>query len=203
MKTIYLARPVLNPLPELEALRKQLKLAPKREKLHVTLVFSKTRVDWSNPVFAPKEDTITLSEASYQLVTFDDHVALKVSSSQLSGRFVDLTRAGAQTDFEGFNPHITLGTFTPDSRPIPEWVTLTSHIVLGPEERDDRPEPSMFDKNFDAAIARAAVGFANDYGPLPAANDGDEKAQSVMAKRLLDILDRESLVIRPKHVIET
>ena len=34
------------------------------------------------------------------------------------------------------------------------------------------------------AMRAAAVAFANDYGPLPAANNGDEAAQHEVARRL-------------------
>ena len=45
------------------------------------------------------------------------------------------------------------------------------------------------------AMRRAAVRFANDYGPLPSANAGDEKAQHEVAKRLHDFCEAEGLRI--------
>ena len=45
------------------------------------------------------------------------------------------------------------------------------------------------------AIRRAAVRFANDYGPLSAANDGDETAQHQMAHRMFGIVADEGLTI--------
>jgi hypothetical protein len=45
------------------------------------------------------------------------------------------------------------------------------------------------------AMRRAAVRFANNYGPLPAANAGDERAQHEIAKRLHDICEAEGLTI--------
>ncbi|AUR06891.1 hypothetical protein [Phaeobacter inhibens] len=49
------------------------------------------------------------------------------------------------------------------------------------------------------AIRRDAVRFANDYGPLPAANDGDEEAQHEVARKLHRILENEGLriVLKP------
>jgi len=49
------------------------------------------------------------------------------------------------------------------------------------------------------SIQRAAVRFANDYGPLAAANAGDPTARHVMAERLVDILKEQGLgiCIRP------
>lgn len=48
---------------------------------------------------------------------------------------------------------------------------------------------------FVKAIRRAAVAFANDYGPLPAANRGDEAAQHEVASRLMSALRRECLTV--------
>lgn len=38
------------------------------------------------------------------------------------------------------------------------------------------------------AIRKAAVAFANDYGPLAAANSGDEEAQHAVALKLFNAL---------------
>jgi hypothetical protein len=50
------------------------------------------------------------------------------------------------------------------------------------------------------AMRRAAVRFANDYGPLPAANAGDERAQHEIAKRLHDFCEAEGLriILKPQ-----
>ena len=45
------------------------------------------------------------------------------------------------------------------------------------------------------AIRNAAVRFANDYGPLPAANAGDEDARHEVALRLFKICLEEGLEI--------
>lgn len=44
-------------------------------------------------------------------------------------------------------------------------------------------------------MRRAAVAFANDYGPLPAANAGDEDAAHKVADRLYRACAREGLKI--------
>ncbi|KEP71746.1 hypothetical protein DL1_00030 [Thioclava dalianensis] len=45
------------------------------------------------------------------------------------------------------------------------------------------------------AIRSAAVAFANDYGPLPAANAGDEAARHEVAHRLWKALRAQGLSI--------
>jgi hypothetical protein len=44
-------------------------------------------------------------------------------------------------------------------------------------------------------IEAAAIAFANDYGPLPAANRGDAKARSELALRLMGFLEKNGLRI--------
>ena len=45
------------------------------------------------------------------------------------------------------------------------------------------------------AIRSAAVSFANDYGPLHAANKGDEEARHEVARKLFSALRREGLTV--------
>lgn len=48
------------------------------------------------------------------------------------------------------------------------------------------------------AIRRAAVAFANDYGPLAKANAGDEEAQHIVAGQLISALRAQGLIIKLK-----
>jgi hypothetical protein len=162
-KSIYLYRPVQSPVGALEEIRDNLKLAPKREPLHVTLVYSETFVDWENPTFAPQSKRLVIPQGTYQLKVFGDHVVLLIESDHLSGRYQDLINAGAKTAFARYTPHVTLGTLTPESLPLPETLALNKWITLGPEERDDRPQHK-------AAIATEAAHIEN-FG-IPGAQIG-------------------------------
>ena len=55
----------------------------------------------------------------------------------------------------------------------------------------DRHQPS----DLVIATRKAAVAFANDYGPLPAANRGDADAAHTIAQNLVDQLRRQGLRI--------
>lgn len=190
MKSIYIARPVGYPIQDLEELRDKLKLAPKREEFHVTLVYSEAFVDWNKEVFVPKRDELIINHAGneYELEAFGGHVVLMINSSDLPARFQELTAAGVQPSHTDYRPHITLGVLQNDSLPIPPSVRLSSPIYLGPETRDDRPQMK-------AAIAQAAVSFANDYGPLGRANSGDEAALEAVGNRLVATLAARGLKI--------
>ena len=55
--------------------------------------------------------------------------------------------------------------------------------------------PRMTKEQRVEAIRSAAVSFANDYGPLPAANAGDEQARHDVARRLWKALRAQGLSI--------
>ena len=57
---------------------------------------------------------------------------------------------------------------------------------------DAQPSPRVM------AIRRAAVAFANDYGPLPVANQGDDEAQHRVGAQLMKALRAEGLTIQFK-----
>ena len=63
---------------------------------------------------------------------------------------------------------------------------------------DMRSMPKMIPTIRVSAIRRAAVRFANDYGPLNAANNGDEEAIHAVATRLFKICAEEGLHITMK-----
>ena len=62
---------------------------------------------------------------------------------------------------------------------------------MADEAWKDRHQPSQRV----LAIRRAAGRFANEYGPLPAANAGDENARHDVALRLFKICAEEGLKI--------
>lgn len=55
--------------------------------------------------------------------------------------------------------------------------------------------PKMSKEQRVEAIRQAAVAFANDYGPLPAANQGSEVAMHEVAARMVKACRRHGLKI--------
>src|SRR5690606_27747407 len=77
---------------------------------------------------------------------------------------------------------------------------MINSAPLAHNSRDDAMAEAANDmKERVQKMRRAAVAFANDYGPLPAANQGDEKAMHAVATRMFDALRKEGLhvVMRP------
>lgn len=66
-----------------------------------------------------------------------------------------------------------------------------------PAEQSERtaPMPQMTKEERVEAIRQAAVAFANDYGPLPAANEGSDAAMHEVAARMVRACRRNGLKI--------
>lgn len=73
-----------------------------------------------------------------------------------------------------------------------EMFYVTMEAMAAPKDEVAKPSPI---RDRLKAIRRAAVAFANDYGPLPAANNGDEGAAHEVATKLFNNLKREGLHI--------
>lgn len=61
-----------------------------------------------------------------------------------------------------------------------------------------RQSPTVAEIKRKAEIA--AVRFANDYGPLPAANAGEDEARKIVLSRLEDALAMHGLRIAPSEI---
>jgi len=112
--TLFLFRPVLNGAEIREyAATLGFEDSQLKNNFHVTLAFSKTPVDWDNPVFQTKntEDTFTGGTRSLKRLEGDDSaVVLTFIARPLSQRWGEMILAGATWDFDNFVPHITLAT---------------------------------------------------------------------------------------------
>lgn len=110
LKTLYVARPVLNGEQILEWARSQgLQPTIAPEELHVTIVYSEAAVDWSK--LSAQTNEIRLTGGRRQMALFgpeEDVVVLRISSNVLSDRHEEFLDAGAVSTFPTYRPHITL-----------------------------------------------------------------------------------------------
>lgn len=99
--------------------------------MHVTLIYSRTPVDWMKTGNAWEEE-IKLPPGGARLMDqFGEATVLLFNSSALKWRHEDLLRAGAKSDYSEFNPHITISWEpAPDLATVEPW---QGKIVLGPE----------------------------------------------------------------------
>lgn len=133
LETIYLKRNLADPTPLLGLLdRLGLPLSPKA---HVTLIHSKTPVDWDLPVFAPEPFCLDVPLLSPRLEAFGPHgevLALVFDQPILAARNAALEYAGARSDWAPYRPHLTLGPtpvgWADTAHILPDHIALTAEI---------------------------------------------------------------------------
>lgn len=133
-RTLYVYRQVKNP-DQLIAWAKSHgfdKTIPPDD-LHVTVAFSKTKLDWG--FLEPSNTKITNRELGRRVKPLGDKgaVVLTFRSSILSSRWRYFKSAGASWDWPGYQPHITITYHNPpdiDPHDIPPY---GGPILLGCE----------------------------------------------------------------------
>ena len=120
---------------KIEDLRTGIGLAATGDPPHVTLVYSRTAVDWSHPAFTPRAGICHILPLQPRLARFGPHVVLAFESPMLEARHAELRAAGASHDFPDYLPHVAIG-LDPEGRarlPSHAWPDLP--IWLSGEER--------------------------------------------------------------------
>jgi hypothetical protein len=131
---LYVHRQLLNPEPFIAWAKVQgfdTTLSP--EKLHVTIAFSKTPVNWDNLGFG--KGTIRISNAgSRSVVVLGDQgaVVLKFTSLQLQNRWRELCDLGCSWDYAGYQPHITI-TYNGAGVDLSQVEPFDGVLEFGPE----------------------------------------------------------------------
>ena len=133
-QTLYVKRNVLN-AEEIVSWAKgqgfETTLPP--EDMHVTIAFSKDKVDWS--LLTPKTDEPAMftGDRTVELLGDKGAVVLKFSSPSLLARWGQIRSAGASWDWDGYTPHVTITYDKPDKLDISKVAPFGGAIVLGPE----------------------------------------------------------------------
>lgn len=132
-RTLYVRRDVSNAKTILAWARKQgLTDLVAAKDMHVTIVYSRTKVDWMK-AGEPWQSRMELPEGGPRVVEplGGAGAVLLFASNELKWRHEALIRAGAVSDYDEYQAHITLSY---GDAPIPEGVEpYTGPIVLGPE----------------------------------------------------------------------
>lgn len=126
--------------------------------LHVTIAYSKTKVDW----FAAPDhfDDIRIpaavdqkdGERSVEALGDKGAVVLRFESPDLESRWQAFRDAGASWDFEGYKPHITI-TYEPGDVDLTKVEPYAGMLELGPERFEEIDEDSAPAVASDAALA--------------------------------------------------
>jgi hypothetical protein len=78
------------------------------EHLHVTIIFSKTKLPWD--CLTPRKSTVINRSTDRKVEALGDKgaVVLRFQSPNFKSRFQELVAAGARSDFPSFKAHITI-----------------------------------------------------------------------------------------------
>lgn len=99
------------------------------DQMHVTLVYSKTPVDWSQ--FTPHEGRVINLKSDRSLKHFDKGaVVLTFDSEALKKRHQEFMDGGASFDYDEYTPHVTIsyeGNGSVDPKPY------SGELIFGPE----------------------------------------------------------------------
>lgn len=132
--TLYVARPVKNADELVDWFKSQgmkIMLAP--DDMHVTIAFSKRRVDWE-AVGETDEQELEMEPAFRRSVLpLGDKgaIVMTVKSDELQDRWAHFVSKGASWDYPEYQPHITL---TYDNVDAGRFIPFPGRIILGPEK---------------------------------------------------------------------
>ncbi len=136
-KTLYVSRAVKN-VSSIKAWAKSQGFKNIQADLHVTVVYSILKVDWSDIGDAwmgcvPSDETLAIgSSQARAMERFGDAIVLKFSNDDLWSRHNQIILAGAAHGFKEYQPHITISYKEP-GLDLSKVKPYTGAIVLGPE----------------------------------------------------------------------
>lgn len=100
---------------------------------HVTIAYSKKKVDWSKLV--PQKNNINIKggERVIKPLGNEGAVVLKFESNILTKRWKQIIDAGGSWDWESYQPHITI-SYNGSKLDLNKVEIYDQPIILGPEE---------------------------------------------------------------------
>jgi phage-related protein (TIGR01555 family) len=138
-RTLYVSRKLLNADALIKWAKAQgFKTTVPVDEMHVTVLYSKTAVDWMKMGSGWDQDAegkLKVPPGGARLVEAlggDGAVVLLFSSSPLSWRHEDMVRNGASHDFEDYQPHVTI-TYDGDGVDLATVEPYRGELVFGPE----------------------------------------------------------------------
>lgn len=137
-RTLYVYRPLINHAEFTAWANSQGFNTTLGDDTHVTIAFSKTKVDWlrmGQSYDVDKDGKLTVSPGGPRIVeTLGDEgaVVLMFGSSDLSWRNRSMRDAGASWDWPDYQPHITI-TYEPGDIDLSKVEPYRGELVFGPE----------------------------------------------------------------------
>lgn len=140
-RSLYIRRDVLNSA-EIVAWAKAQGFNTVQDGLHVTIMHTRTPIDWikvgqAGEWSSEDDGELTIAPGGPRLMErFGEAVVLQFASSRLTWRHEDIKRLGAQTDYPDYQPHVTITWSAPDID-LSKVEPYRGKIVLGPEQFEE------------------------------------------------------------------
>lgn len=133
MRTLYVSRDLLNADDVIAWFRDQgFPTTMPPGELHVTVIYSKERVDWARLV--PDLSNLIVANDHREVKPLGDKgaVVLRFESQQLQNRWADVISNGAKTDFPGYQPHVTI-SYNAGGVDLQHVSPYAGPLIFGPE----------------------------------------------------------------------
>lgn len=138
MKTLYVMRPVTN-AEEIVAWAKKNKFIniSKPSDIHVTVAYSKKKVEW-NTLSKPK-DRITVFNKERTIKVLGEATVLSFQSKALQDRWQYFKDNGASWDYDTYTPHLSI-SYVKQHIQLKDIHPYIGDILLGPEVWEELDE---------------------------------------------------------------
>ncbi len=169
--------------------------------LHVTVLYSKTPVDWAE--MGRDANGLVVAPGGVRglekLGPDKEAVTLRFENDELAGRHDEMVEAGASHDYDSYEPHVTInlsGTIPANATPY------MGELVFGPEIFEKIDSTKEFDPNeprddqgrwTDGGDGESSGGAAGNYGLVPGDDKKFEALKAEWAKlnnELLEYVDK-------------
>ncbi len=135
-RTLYVCRHLKNTKDIIDWAKSQgFETCLPAEEFHVTIAYSKEKVQWDNTI--PLKNTIRVKGGKRSLEKFGSDknvVVLCFESADLQDRWAYLVDdVGCSWDYEGYHPHVTI-TYDGKSVDIKDMTAYDGELVFGPEK---------------------------------------------------------------------
>lgn len=154
-KTLYVARPVKNGKEIIKWAKKQwLSDLIKDKDLHVTIAFSKKKVNWDD--FKPETKDVVVDIKNAKIEKLWDALVIKFTSKDLEKNWKKYVDGGASWDYKSYMPHISL-SYNND-QDISKVETFSWKVTLWKEIMDEIKQELLnklerISKQYDKMIA--------------------------------------------------
>jgi len=132
VQTLYVSRTLKNPQAIIDWAKEQgFKSCLEASDLHVTIAYSKEKVDWHQTT--PMVDTIRVEGDHRFLEKLGDAIVLRFNSNDLNHRWNEFIDMGCSWDYDSYKQHVTI-TYEGKDINFKKMKPYEGVLIFGPEK---------------------------------------------------------------------